>query len=93
MKDLLDIETWIGALRNSSFRADRHLKNTKDTLLTLSDSLILGAHRVKEGETLYSISETYYSSPFYINDLISFNKLTSATVTAGQILSIPRRKV
>lgn len=92
MRDLLNIQTWIGALRHSAFKADRHLKNSHDTLATLAESLILAVHRVQQGETLYTLSELYYGSPFYINDIIVFNKLTSPSVAPGTLLGIPKRQ-
>jgi len=50
-------------------------------------------HTVKNGETLWSIAETYYKSGYNWVDIAKANKLTNPGMIAnGQTLSIPEAK-
>jgi hypothetical protein len=56
----------------------------------LAKSVPLVRHLVKNGETLQSISMKYYNNSEYWSKIKAHNKLESTTITAGQVLEIPK---
>lgn len=50
-----------------------------------------GKYTVKEGDTLFTIAETYYTDGYKFSELVKANKLTDENVIAtGQVLEIPK---
>jgi nucleoid-associated protein YgaU len=60
-----------------------------DTLPDLSTQTDQSQYIVKEGETLWSISEDRYGSGYNWVDIYEANNLTSESIAVGQILTLP----
>lgn len=50
-------------------------------------------HRVKQGESLYTISTRYYGTPFHWRDILLANHLHSIVLQGGELLEIPLVKL
>lgn len=46
-------------------------------------------HRVRQGESLYQISNTYYGTPHHWRDILNANHLSTILLTGGELLVIP----
>lgn len=66
------------------------LQKFKVQFLDLTDTLPLGRHFVREDETLQSISIKFYGNAEQWKTIYDHNNLSSADITTGQILEIPR---
>lgn len=88
-----------GRYENASFYSSRFnsgtflasiLQKFKVQFLDLTDTLPLGRHFVREDETLQSISIKFYGNAEQWKTIYDHNNLSSADITTGQILEIPR---
>lgn len=46
-------------------------------------------HRVRQGESLYTISTRYYGTPHHWREILSLNQLSSLVLEGGELLVIP----
>jgi nucleoid-associated protein YgaU len=50
-------------------------------------------HRVRQGESLYSISTLYYGTPHQWRELAKVNHLNSIILAGGELLEIPELRL
>lgn len=50
-------------------------------------------HRVRDGESLYQISQTYYGTPHHWREILATNHLSSLILNGGELLEIPEIKL
>lgn len=88
-----------GRYENASYYASRgsysafltsFLQRYRKQFLALVDTLPIGRHAVKEGDSLQKIAARYYNDATQWKVIYDHNNLTSADLTEGQILEIPR---
>lgn len=46
-------------------------------------------HRVRQGESLYQISNTYYGTPHHWRDILNANHLSTIVLSGGELLVVP----
>jgi hypothetical protein len=51
---------------------------------------ILGTYVAKDGEDLRDVSRAFYNNPYEWRRIMLFNELTTAELTAGQLVLVPR---
>ena len=71
-----------GSARPSTKKSTVKLKGSKTSV----SKAVHGKHKVRSGETLFSISQHYRCS---VNDLKRFNRIKGTRVNIGQVLVIP----
>ncbi|SFT18835.1 Lipoprotein-anchoring transpeptidase ErfK/SrfK [Paenibacillus sp. BC26] len=59
------------------------------TALKLSNPLVLDQYTVKQGDTLYAITNHYFNRVYYMNALMAYNHITEANLKAEMALRVP----
>lgn len=66
-------------------------QQTETALKDVEPGNLPGKYTVKEGDTLFSIAQTYYQDGYKFSSIAQVNKLADENnITAGQVLDIPK---
>lgn len=88
----LQFETWLRGLNEQARKLLIQLHLAERDFALRAQPAPSRLHRVRPGETLYTISTTYYGTPHSWRRILSHNHLSSIILEGGELLSIPEIK-
>jgi len=80
---------YMGAFNFASF-LNSFMQKFRKQFINLTETLPLGRHLVKDGDSLQKISTKFYDTADEWKTIYDHNKLTSTDLSAGTLLEIPR---
>lgn len=91
--DNLKFETWHRTVSGSSRSLVVILEKARQDLAFRARPKPKRLHRVKQGESLYQISNLYYGTPHQWRELVKVNRLSSIVLEGGELLEIPELRL
>jgi nucleoid-associated protein YgaU len=78
-------------LNQGDLGPSQQIENTQTQIGDVSKEKLPGKYTVKEGDTLFSIAEKYYTDGYKYSELVKVNKLSDANnLPVGLVLDIPK---
>jgi hypothetical protein len=90
--ETLQFETWLRGVGESARRLMITAHLSKQDFETRARPNPARLHRVRPGETLYTISNLYYGTPHNWRAILNHNHLSSIVLEGGELLSIPENR-
>lgn len=87
--DLLKFETWLRGIGENSRRLVLTVDKSQKDFELRAKPKPTRLHRVRQGETLYTISTRYYGTPHHWRQILKHNHLSSIILEGGELLAIP----
>lgn len=87
--DILNFETWHRGLSASARRLAVACGLAENDFKLRAQPKPRRLHRVRVGETLYTISTRYYGTPHQWRAILKHNRLSSIILEGGELLEIP----
>ena len=91
--DSLKYETWHRSLSGSARLFQVAAERARQDLAFRAKPKPKRLHRVKQGESLYQISNLYYGTPHQWRELAKINHLNSVVLEGGELLEIPELRL
>lgn len=91
--DNLKFETWHRSVSGSARAMVATVEQARQDLAFRARPKPKRLHRVRQGESLYAISNLYYGTPHQWRELAKVNRLNSIVLQGGELLEIPEIKL
>lgn len=87
--DTLSYESWLRLVNFQGRLLAAQADNAQRDFALRARAKPQRLHRVRQGETLYSISNIYYGTPHHWQQILSYNHLSALILNGGELLTIP----
>lgn len=91
--DNLKFETWHRTVSGNARALVNTVERARQDMAFRARPKPKRLHRVRQGESLYSISNRYYGTPHQWRELAKVNRLNSIILQGGELLEIPELRL